>query len=663
MKFGKQLRLAAAEAWIDYYVDYKEAKKLLKRKINEAVEALDAAAAEAGSGSATGAKPQDPVQLAAQIRKVLATCVQKEFVKYDNFINRQLVSIDRAASALDSSNSNAVTLVRTRGQHSFADLARHSPALPAVAGAGAALEVTADDATVAKLKLLDENKVPVPAVAPSSDANNSNNGGGDAAATATAADPTSESARASAPPATGTGDDSDADSDVDTAAAHAAALARLLRRLTSLARFVQLNCTGIVKLCKKVDKKLAALRAHGHPQAAGDGGSSSSSFSDQFVPAAERKRTLREAQIEALRDQLAARLGELPPVPMVQEGEMQKEESNEFGQDSDVLSVDKLELKKLPVAAVTNLSLAISTNGLGEAIRVPVIVAKGARAGPVVGITCAIHGNELNGIPIIFRVMRELDLDEMCGTLVAAPVLNTPGFLRHQREFSDGQDLNRLFPGSATGNAGKQYVHLLHRKLLRHFEYVLDLHTASFGRINSLYVRADMNNPIVKKMALLQNPQIIVHNSAMGGSIRGWCGSKGVPCITVEVGNPSTFHRDFIKTAFVGVENILAHLKITSGSVVLPDTDPVICNASSWSFATHGGILRVLPELCDWVSKGQVIAQVRNVYGAITHVYRSEREGVVVGKNTNPVCQRGDRLLHLGYVNDSSYAKNVQDGH
>ena len=631
MKFGKQLRLAAAEAWIDYYVDYKEAKKLLKRKLADAAKTVADADAEDSS-------PVDPLQLAEKIRKVLATCIRKEFVKYDNFTNSQLNSIERAANALEQGQSDNVTLVHSKSVSSDPEQSAAATSHVEGAGAGATMKVSEEDGEVTHLKLLAENKTQI----------TSSHQPHGAPARVSAFDPRRS-------------DDSDTDTDMDTAADHAAALARLLRRLSSLARFVQLNCTGISKLCKKVDKKLAAFLTQGDGSEPVD--EEHVPISEEIVPKAERKRTLREAQIEALRDQLAARLAKLPKIPMVQEGEIRKEESNEFGHDSDVLSVDKLELKKLPVAAVTNLSLAISTNGLGEVIRVPVIVAKGARAGPVVGITCAIHGNELNGIPIIFRVMRELDLDEMCGTLVAAPVLNTPGFLRHQREFSDGQDLNRLFPGSATGNAGNQYAHLLYRKLIRHFEYVVDLHTASFGRVNSLYVRADMNNPIVKKMALLQNPQIIVHNSAEGGSIRGCCGMAGVPGITVEVGNPSTFHPDFIKTAFVGVENILAHLKITSGSVVLPDTDPVICNASSWSFATHGGILRVLPELCDWVHKGQVIAQVRNVYGAITHVYRSEREGVVVGKNTNPVCQRGDRLLHLGYVNDSSYAKNVHDGH
>ena len=92
---------------------------------------------------------------------------------------------------------------------------------------------------------------------------------------------------------------------------------------------------------------------------------------------------------------------------------------------------------------------------------------------------------------------------------------------------------------------------------------MLDLHTASFGKVNSLYVRADMSHPVTRQMALLQNPQIVVHNSSPGGSIRSVCAARGIHCVTVEIGNPSTFHPDFLKTAFFGVENVLSHLQVS----------------------------------------------------------------------------------------------------
>jgi predicted deacylase len=128
-----------------------------------------------------------------------------------------------------------------------------------------------------------------------------------------------------------------------------------------------------------------------------------------------------------------------------------------------------------------------------------------------------VHGNELNGIPCIHRVIAEIDVHKLSGTIVAVPCVNVPGYLRFTREFSDGKDLNRLFPGQEFGTASQVYAYNLLTKVVNHFNYLIDLHTASFGRVNSYYVRADMNDPISAIMAKLQQPQIILHNSGQDG--------------------------------------------------------------------------------------------------------------------------------------------------
>jgi predicted deacylase len=128
-----------------------------------------------------------------------------------------------------------------------------------------------------------------------------------------------------------------------------------------------------------------------------------------------------------------------------------------------------------------------------------------------------VHGNELNGVPCIHRVVTDIDVHKLSGTVVAVPCVNVPGYLRFAREFSDGKDLNRLFPGSESGTASQVYVHALLNKIIVHFNFLIDLHTASFGRVNSYYVRADMNDAVSAAMAKLQQPQIILHNSGQDG--------------------------------------------------------------------------------------------------------------------------------------------------
>lgn len=72
------------------------------------------------------------------------------------------------------------------------------------------------------------------------------------------------------------------------------------------------------------------------------------------------------------------------------------------------------------------------------------------------------------------------------------PCVNVWGFLKFQREFADGRDLNRQFPGKEDGYASQVFTYHLMNKIISQFNYMVDLHTASFGRINSYYVRADM---------------------------------------------------------------------------------------------------------------------------------------------------------------------------
>eukprot|EP00808_Paulinella_micropora_P024846 g34910.t1 len=277
-------------------------------------------------------------------------------------------------------------------------------------------------------------------------------------------------------------------------------------------------------------------------------------------------------------------------------------------------------------------------------------------------MTAALHGNELNGIPVIWRLIKGLDLQQMSGSLLCCPVLNPPGFLRRQRGFSDGQDLNRLFPGRKDGTSSQAYVWQIMNKFIKHMDYLVDLHTASFGRVNSLYIRADMNEPTTKKMALLQSAQIIVHNSSPTGSLRGAAAAMGVPAITLEIADSGRFHQDFIARALVGCENVLCFLEILHYPPEPPKTMPIICSKSYWLFSQHGGVLEVLPPLCSWVKKGQTLARVRNVWGVIVHQYKAPEDGVVVGKSVDPCCAIGDRLLHLGIVSDF-FAAHAQDGH
>lgn len=93
---------------------------------------------------------------------------------------------------------------------------------------------------------------------------------------------------------------------------------------------------------------------------------------------------------------------------------------------------------------------------------------------------------------ILIRVISQIDVNQLKGTLVAIPCVNVWGYLKFQREFADGRDLNRQFPGKEDGYSSQVFCYHLMNKIMSQFNYMIDLHTASFGRVNSYYVRADM---------------------------------------------------------------------------------------------------------------------------------------------------------------------------
>ena len=320
------------------------------------------------------------------------------------------------------------------------------------------------------------------------------------------------------------------------------------------------------------------------------------------------------------------------------------------GINNDALAINHLDLERAPVGQITRYWLKLVRDGLGLPVHIPIIVARGHREGPVVGITAAVHGNELNGIPVIQRLFREIDANNLAGTIVGVPVLNVPSFLSKKRRFPDGTDLNHIMPGKPDGNVSQVYAWRIVDRIIRKFDYLIDLHTASTGRINSYYIRADMSDPIVRQMALLQNAQIIVNNPPNDGTLRGTAGALDIPAITLEVGNPSTFQKGMIRDGLTGVHNLLGYLGMTDAEVEAQNEKTILCRNSYWMYTDTGGIMTVHPHIVDFVEAGEVIATLRNVFGGVVKEYKAPEAGVVIGKSVSPINQTGGRILHLGLL-------------
>lgn len=288
---------------------------------------------------------------------------------------------------------------------------------------------------------------------------------------------------------------------------------------------------------------------------------------------------------------------------------------------------------------------------------VPFIVARGAKDGPVLGITAALHGNELNGIRIIHHVLRNLDLSKLSGTLLCVPIVNIPGFNAGSRYFTDGLDLNTIFPGKSDGQPAEQYARAFASSFLPSIDCLLDLHTASEGRLNTFYVRTDWLDERTRELAICADPSIILHSPKHGGgTLRNAARRRGIPAITIEAGNPSVFQGKMVIEGETAVLNIMVLLGMLKG-VVNSSSRPVICDSSKWLRTTGGGILETTFKLGERVEKKQLLAVTRDAFDRKLQEYYAPSDGIVIGKAAYPVAIPGTRFCHLGSIGEPKLLK------
>jgi predicted deacylase len=322
--------------------------------------------------------------------------------------------------------------------------------------------------------------------------------------------------------------------------------------------------------------------------------------------------------------------------------------------------VSQLDVSQLTIGK-SRVLVPLVESGLGRGIELPILIMKGSRPGPVLGLTAAVHGNELNGIRVIHDVFDRLDPTTLRGTVVGVVAVNVLGLLNHERRFLGEVDLNHAMPGRANGNEAQVFVHRLLERVISSLDYLVDLHTASFGRVNSLYVRADMKNAVTAGMARLLGPQIIVHNPPSDGTLRGAAMELGIPAVTVEVGDPQRFQLNYVRRTRRGLRNVLVMAGMIPRRAGAKVPKPVICQRSYWMRASRGGLLEVLPKVTAEVTDGELVARVRNAFGDTTAEFFAPQDGVVVGRSVNPVGQTGARILHLGIPAPDGFGVPLDD--
>lgn len=293
------------------------------------------------------------------------------------------------------------------------------------------------------------------------------------------------------------------------------------------------------------------------------------------------------------------------------------------------------------------LSLVASESFAGSTLRTPVLVARGRRPGPTVCLTAGIHGDELNGIEIVRRVLEETDPEALHGTLIAIPIVNLHGFRRSSRYLPDRRDLNRYFPGQPRGSSASRIAHAVFDGVVRGCNAVLDFHTGSFHRTNIPQVRADLSNPEVFDLARRFAGAIVVNNPGISGTLRRAAVEAGIPAITYEAGEPMRFRRDEVERGVRGVRGVLNSIGMIDEKPEKSDPQHIYYQAR-WIRADDGGILLSRVELGQRVGKGEVLGAVTDPISNERSYIHSPYPGRVIGMALDQVVIPGFAAYHIG---------------
>lgn len=310
---------------------------------------------------------------------------------------------------------------------------------------------------------------------------------------------------------------------------------------------------------------------------------------------------------------------------------------------------DPLQLLGITVLPGTSRRLAWSGGQAfdGTSGESPVLIVNGVGKGPTLCLTGAIHGDELNGIEMIRRVLQDLDPARVNGAVIGVPIVNLQGFRRGSRYLPDRRDLNRYFPGNVTGSSASRIAASLFDNIIRQCDGLVDIHTGSLNRTNLPQLRADLRSTKVREFANGFGAFTVLHSPGVLGTLRRAATDAGIPAVTLEAGEPGRLQSAQVREGTAGIVRLLDALRIVNRMNLLTGPRPVYYR-STWVRSDFGGILFSLVRLGQVVSSGDPLGTVTDPVTNSQNVIYSPVRGRVVGMALNQVVMPGYATFNLG---------------
>ena len=287
-------------------------------------------------------------------------------------------------------------------------------------------------------------------------------------------------------------------------------------------------------------------------------------------------------------------------------------------------------------------------------MKLPVHVVRGAKDGPRLFVSAALHGDELNGTEIIRRLLKQPAMKQLRGTLVAVPIVNVYGLIHHSRYLPDRRDLNRSFPGSVKGSLAARLAHLFMTEIVHKCTHGIDLHTGAIHRSNLPQIRANLDDPETARLAESFGVPVLINSNLRDGSLREAAAEQGIPMLLYEAGEALRFNEVAIRAGVKGVINVMRTMGMlpTGRSRSKRKPEPFVARSSTWIRASASGLFRRVSSLGNRVRRGDTLGLIDDPFAGNETVVTATASGIIIGCSEIPLVHEGEALFHIARFED-----------
>ncbi len=295
--------------------------------------------------------------------------------------------------------------------------------------------------------------------------------------------------------------------------------------------------------------------------------------------------------------------------------------------------------------AVINLNIARLISG--TEIDLPIYAYRSKKPGPTVLLSGGLHGDEINGVEIVRRLIEQKTFDKLnCGSIIAIPVMNIYGFLNFSREVPDGKDVNRSFPGSLSGSLAARVAYNLTHKVLHEIDFGIDFHTGGANRYNYPQTRYDPSDKQAKEISEAFNAPINLESKFIDRTFRKQAMKMEKSIVVYEAGESMRFDQQSIEEGVLGAKKVLSHFGMIDFESQFRES--VDCKESAWLRAKVSGLLHLEKTSGDMVKAKEILATITDPFGNFKTKIKAPKDGIIIGHTNAPLVNQGDALYHIG---------------